>query len=529
MPLGPTPSSQHAGRTEPVEVDVPLEGLLAQRATETPERPVLLEGDRRCTYRDLDRRVADVAAGLAGRGVRPGERVAVLLGSSIDHVVAVFGLWRAGAVWVPFDPQVADGDLDYRADLTRPAILITDDEGRRRVEASGAPRLGAISVTDLSSLEAAPTGVVPGATLAGDAVIAFTSGTTGRPKGATITHRALRVHSMAAARHYSAGPDDRILTMLPLYLLSIFLVGPGLAVECGGLCRVVARYSPEEFIRLAALDRSTMMSAVPLFFSDLLELPSEDQERIDLSSFRIVTSGGALMPSEIRAAFESRFGFQFLNVFGGTEAPGLVSIDPLDGPPRLGSVGRAMPHIHICAIDDDWRELAPGEIGDLCTQPLDHGPFAGFYEPMRGYWGDPDQTAEVLSGRRLRWGDVGYVDEDGFVFLVDRAHDGINRGGMNIYPRQIERVAHEIPEVLEVAVVGRPHHRYGEVPVAFVRPVPGESLAPARILDYVNPRVPTYSRLEEVRVVEDMPRNALGKVLKRELRTRLHDDQRKGS
>ncbi|MGE3619844.1 MAG: class I adenylate-forming enzyme family protein [Acidimicrobiia bacterium] len=503
-----------------MDVTATLDAVLSRRASAAPDAVALAEDDARHTYRWLDERVDEVASGLVAAGIAPGDRVGVLMASTSDHVVAVFAAWRAGATWVPLNPQVTDADLARCIGLTGTQLVVGDEAALERIGASDEPQVAGVATATVEALRTRPVDL-PGARLEGDAVIAFTSGTTGRPKGAAITHRALRVHSAVVAEHYSAGPDDRLLTMLPLYLLSIFLIGPGLAVECGGTCRIVGRYSPQAFIRWSAADRTTLMAAVPLFFTDLLELPEADRAGLDLSSFRIVTSGGAPMPDEVMAAFGSRFGLRFLNVYGGTEAPGVVSLDPLDAPRRAGSVGVAMPHIRITAIDADGNDLPPGEIGDLCTAPVEEGPLAGLYEPMRGYWGDEAGTAEVLRGRRLRWGDVGYVDEDGFVFLVDRSKDVIIRGAMNVYPRQVEQVFHERAEVAEVAVVGGPDPRYGEVPVAFVRPAPGARVDAEELRAWVNERVAAYSRVVEVRVVADFPRNALGKVLKRDLREQL--------
>ncbi|MCC6227395.1 MAG: acyl--CoA ligase, partial [Microthrixaceae bacterium] len=220
-----------------MEVDLSLEALLSRRAAEMPDHPAMLEGDLRVSYRDLDRRVTEFAVGLVLAGVEAGNRVALLLEGGIEYVVAVFGIWRAGAIWVPLNPQIPDRDIGYAIELTQPRLVFTDDDGRARLAAAADSRIRAARIADRPSLTYSPEQQPPGAEMAGDAVIAFTSGTTGRSKGATITHRSLRVHSMAVADHYAMGPEDRILTMLPLYLLSIFLVGPSLAIESGGVSR----------------------------------------------------------------------------------------------------------------------------------------------------------------------------------------------------------------------------------------------------------------------------------------------------
>lgn len=488
-----------------------MDAPLALHAREQPDAVALLHEEAVLTWAELDASVTAAAAALAAAGVGAGTPVGVLMGSHLEHVVAVYAIWRAGGVWVPLNPLLSERDLAHVVETTSLRLALADTELAGQLS-------GLCNAVALDALPPAERELPPVPETA-DAVIAFTSGTTGRAKGVVHRHRALRSHSRAVAAHYAAGADDAVLCLLPLHLLSIFLVGPALGVEAGAPCRVLPRYDPAAFAAAVRRDRTTIAAAVPVLFADLVGLPAERAAEVDLASLRIVSCGGAPLPQELRDDFERRFDFRIVQAFGGTEAPGIVATDPIAGLRRAGSVGRALPHVRITAIDDAWNDLPPGEVGDLCTGPAADGT----YEPMRAYLGQPEATEGALRDGRLRWGDVGYVDEDGFVFLVDRRHDVIIRGGMNVYPRQVEEVAYELEGVVECAVVGIPDTRLGEVPIAFVRTAVGGPDADA-VQEFVNARVARYAHLAEVRLVDDFPRNALGKVLKRELRAHAAEE-----
>ena len=242
---------------------------------------------------------------------------------------------------------------------------------------------------------------------------------------------------------------------------------------------------------------------------------------MDLSSVRVASCGGSPMPPEIRRAFESRYHFRFVHAYGGTEGPAIVSTDPLDRERRFDAVGLPLEHITVTVEDPAGNELPAGEIGEICTAPRADGPFAGWYEPLRCYWGMPDETAAALRGGRLHWGDLGFLDEDGFIYLVDRKKDMIIRGGMNVYPKELEKLLYADTRIAECAVVGAPHDRYGEVPWAFVRTAPGAAIAEEQVRALVADHAARFKHLAGVTFVEDFPRNALGKALKRDLRRKL--------
>lgn len=474
------------------------------------------------TYADVVRRVGRIAGGLHAHGVGPGDRVALMAGSTSDFVAAVFATWRLGAILVAFHGQLTVEEARHQLENSGARVAVGDGERSHEVLTAAAAGLSRrCAVVDLGGLDGEPP---PSRRVAegDDATIFYTSGTTGVPKGATHTHRALRLQLEAVQRRYSAGADDQLLSILPLHLLSILILGPLLAVHTGATMRLMSRYDPVAFAGFVKADRTTMVCAtIPMLFIDLLELPAEHAAGVDLGSIRVAGCGGSPMPADVRRAFEERYDFRFVHAYGGTEGPAVVTTDPLDRERRFESVGIALDSIQVTVVDDGDNALRAGEVGEICTSAHATGPWAGAYEPVRCYWGMPEATAEALRGGRLHWGDIGSLDADGFLTLLDRKKDLIIRGGMNVYPRELERLLDADPRIAECAVVAAPHPRYDEVPVAFVRLAPGADMDEAQVRALVADHAARYKHLDAVHMVSEFPRNTLGKILKRELRARL--------
>jgi len=498
---------------------------LEQTAARLPRKAAFRTDDgSETTFAELDELASRIGGGLRELGVGHGDRVAVMAGSHPGFVAAFFGIWKLGGIAVALNPQLGAEEVRHqlRSSGARAALC---DPGRSAdtVEAAAADG-GAPELERILPLDEARGAPVRAAELADDALatIFYTSGTTGVPKGAAHTHRSLATQVDVLVDRYGYGEDDVFVSLLPICLLSILLLGPVTSISVGATCRLLSRYDPWAFAEAVKADGTTVIGAtIPMLFSDLLDLPPERARQVDLSTIRIACCGGAPMPPDVRRAFEERFAFRFVHAYGGTEGPAMVTADPLDRPRKFDSVGIPLAHVRISIEDDDGRELGPGEIGEICISAREDGPFAGRYEPMACYWGQPEETQRTLRGGKLRLGDVGYLDEDGFLYLVDRKKDMIIRGGMNVYPKELESLLHADPRVVECAVVGAPHPRYGEVPHAFVRPAPGAGLDESDVLAIVNDRLARYKHLAGATVVDDFPRNALGKIVKRELRDRL--------
>ena len=493
--------------------------VVAQRL---PEKVAFRTESDDVSFAEFDDRASRIAGAFLQLGVAPGDRVALMAGSNPEFVASLVATWKVGAVFVAINAQLGPEEVLYQLQNSEPKVVLADPGRCREVIDAVASQVSSIQhVATAGDLRGDPVralAVDPGS----DATIFYTSGTTGVPKGATHTHRALTVQLDMVRDRFAMTSDDVFLSVLPIYLLSILVLGPLTALTLGSTCRVMTKYDAAEFARHVRQDRTTSIGAsIPMMFADLLALPAEVADGVDLSSIRVANCGGSPMPPEIRKGFEERYGFRFIHAYGGTEGPVMVSTDPVDRPRNFDSVGVPYPHIKVTIVDDEDQELPTGSVGEICTSAYETGPYAGMYEPIRCYWGMPDQTATALRGGRLHWGDIGYLDEDGYLFLVDRKTDMIIRGGMNVYPKEIEGLLYEDSRIAECAVVSADHQRYGEVPFAFVRPAPGVTISEDEVKSLVNSRAARFKHLEGVMLVEDFPRNALGKILKRDLRDQL--------
>lgn len=498
---------------------------LETKALTHPDKTALLLDGRSVTYRELDDWARSLAGGLRELGVVAGDRIAVMSGSNVEFLIGLYGGWKIGAIVVAINGQLSSDEVRYQLDNAGVTVALAGSAPLLdvlRVAAAEVPSV--VNVREIGELRGDPVGAVD-VPITADATIFYTSGTTGKPKGATHTHRALAVLIERGRDHYGIAETDVVLSVLPIYLLSILVLGPVASIAAGATCRLMPKYEAAAFARHVREDGTTYMGAtIPMMFADLLRLPPEEAALVDLSTIRAASCGGSPMPPEIRRAFEERYDFRFVHAYGGTEGPAVVSTDPFGRDRKFDSVGVPLDHIKVTIEDADGNELPRGEVGEICSSAYTDGPYAGLYEPIRCYWGMPEATADALRGGRFHWGDLGYLDEDGFLYLVERKKDMIIRGGMNVYPKELEAVLYEDPRVAECAVVARPHERYGEVPYAFVRLVDATTMTSDEVIALVNERSAKFKHLAGATIVEEFPRNALGKILKRELRDRWSAD-----
>lgn len=500
-------------------------------------KPAIVCGDRVITFEELDAEVSRLAGALVALGVEQGDRVAVVLPSRPEHIVAFYAILKVGAVHVGINLQLSAEEMRRQlADADVRCIVTGSDFADRCLEyAPAIPRLEAMAVFALEVPDGArslprlmadqphlrPARTLPPAT---PAVIFYTSGTTGVPKGVVHTHESLSVAIDAAGRRHAIRHDDSTVCLLPLFMLSILLLGPGVSIRNGNTLHLLDRYDPMRWARVVTDERLTYaLGTIPTLYIDLAGLSQAERATIDLSSLRFATFGGSPMPTDLRREFEDRYRFSLTFGFGGTEGPAGVASEPHDRASRKqGSVGLAYDHVDLRIVDDAGHELAPGEVGEITTGPYTTGPFAHLYRPMKEYWRMPTESSRALRGGRLHWGDLGALDADGHLFIVDRMKDMIIRAGMNIYPAELERTIGGDRRIEEVAVVGvtADEARLGEVPVGFVTLAPGVEVDPDELRDEVNDRLSAYQRLEALHVVDALPRNSLGKVQKSELRLR---------
>lgn len=466
-----------------------------------PDATALTFEGQEWSFSELDARVQGFAEAFAQQGIGRGDRVAVLLPNRPEVLLAWLAALKLGAVVVPLNPRLTAGEVAFIVGDCEPRLVLADEttafDGATAVEALDAgPGAAGVPPLDLDASELA--------------MIGYTSGTTGTPKGVMHSHRSVRIAIDGLAGFFGIGAGDSLLAILPLYSLPAMLGGPLMVWSVGGSCHLQRRFEPRACAAALGEHRPTLLGSVPTMLFDLVALP----EAPDLSSVRYVMTGGAPLTPRTRADFERRFDLRICNVYGQTEAPMVVSADPLDGERPEGAVGRALDHIELTIRDDAGRVLPPGEVGEVCVGAAR----PGSYEPMLGYLGRPDATAETLCDGVLHTGDVGRMDAEGFLYLIDRKNDVILRGGVNVYPAEVEAALMQHEDVLECAVYGVPSERLGEVPVAAVVARPGSGLDPERLSRWLDGRLASYKRPAEIVLRDELPKNVLGKTLRRVLR-----------
>ena len=481
--------------------------VLDRGRREHPDREALVGRSGRATYAELDQLANRMANGLVVMGVQPGDRVGASLPNDSPIVVAFLACMRIGAIWVGINRALAPPERQYLLDDAGVSILLEPEgDWLELLEAGDA---------DPPGVEIDP--FAP-------AAIAYTSGTTGFPKGAVHSQHNLLLPGAVSRARGQYGEDDRFGVMLPLTLLNLVALGPLLAYQCGGTCVAIDRVDAPGLAAWIRDERVTAFASVPAILHDLLTHP--DVRADDLTTLRTPGVGGADCPEGFRALYRERYGTEVTLGYGLTEAPTAVTMTRPDEAPVPNSSGRALPHVRVVALDDDGNELPAGAIGELCIEPARKGPFAGVYTPMLGYWNQPGATATALRDGVLHTGDLGYVDEHGEVFVADRRNDLIIRGGANVYPAEVERVLHEDPRVAACAVIGKPDQRLGERVVAVVQPSAGAAIAADELRVLCAANLAAYKVPELFLVLPDgeaLERTPMGKIKKAPLRARVSE------
>jgi fatty-acyl-CoA synthase len=457
------------------------------------------------TWRELDRRTDALAAGLAAQGVGKGDRVGLLLLNRPEFIDTVLAAWKLGALAVPMNVRYTAPEVAYVVDDADCAVVVGEE-----ALAAGLADLGDRRVLMAESLAEHHLDTAPPAVTVGrddPATICYTSGTTGDPKGAVGTHGAW--HSTGSGWILAVGydTDDRILLPFPLAFTGGFAVWI-MAFSSGARLVLERTFDPDRSIELLAEEAITAFLAVPAVFQALVDHPRWND--VDLSAWRVASSGGAVVPPSLLRAVQDR-GVPMLQSYTLTEASaGGTLLPSREATTRVGSAGIPFAFHDVRIADDDGNVLAPGEAGEIQLR----GPSI-----MSGYWNKPEANAEtLLPGGWLRTGDIGVLDDDGYLSVVDRAKDMLISGGLNVYPAEIERVITGLPGIVEVAVIGVPDDRWGETP-AVIAVTDGSDITGDQILEACAGRLADF-KLPRYLVTraEPLPRNMSGKVLKRELR-----------
>jgi long-chain acyl-CoA synthetase len=504
-----------------------LGDIARAHAVERPDKTAFQFEGRVTTYAEFDRHANQAANGLLRAGLRPGDRIAYLGKNSDHYFELLFGAAKAGVVMTPINWRLAGPEVAYilKDSAARGVFVGAEflDLGERLMAAAGFELAVAMEGAqgpwrDYQAWRDAQSDVDPLIPVAWEdiAIQLYTSGTTGHPKGALLANRALlelrRVHAASEITWNKWSPDDVSLVAMPV--AHIGGSGWGIMTLYNGAKGVVAReFDPHRVLDFIAQDRISKMFMVPAAMQIVVRHPKAKET--DFSCLKYILYGASPIPLELLKECMAVFGCGFVQMYGMTETAGtIVALPPEDhdpnGSPRMRSAGKALPGVEIAVLDEQGRRLAPGQIGEIATRSAAN---------MSGYWNLPEASARTIDADGwLRTGDAGYLDEDGYVFIHDRVKDMIISGGENVYPAEVENAIYGCPGVAEVAVIGVPDAKWGEAVKAVVAPVDGANLTEADVMRWARERIAGFKAPKSVDFIAALPRNASGKILRRELR-----------
>jgi long-chain acyl-CoA synthetase len=478
---------------------------------EDPDRVAVRLDDVELSYALLDGATAHMVGLLRAHGVAPGDRVGIMLPNVPYFPVAYYGILRAGAVVVPMNVLLKQREVGYYLADPEAKLLIAWNDFAQAAE-TGAAEAGAECLFVTPGAFEQQLGEAEAVTEVADtgdgdtAVILYTSGTTGKPKGAELSNANLIRNAQASRGLFGLGAEAVVLGALPLFHVFGQTCGMNATLGGGGTLTLIPRFDPAKALEIIQRDRVNVFQGVPTMYGAMLHLPTRDD--YDVSTLKMCASGGSAMPVELMRGFEEAFRCKVLEGYGLSESSPVASFNHPDRERKPGSIGTPIEGVEMKVVDDDGNEVDRGEVGEIVIKG---------HNVMKGYYKRPDATAETIVDGWLHTGDIGKIDEDGYFFIVDRKKDMIIRGGYNVYPREIEEVLYEHPDVREAAVVGIPSDEYGEEVAAAVALKDGASTSPEELRSYVKQQVAAYKYPRKLWLVDDLPKGPTGKILKREI------------
>ncbi|HCT79124.1 MAG TPA: long-chain-fatty-acid--CoA ligase [Micromonosporaceae bacterium] len=459
-----------------------LASNLVASAERFPDRVAVRLDDRVWTYAELNEESAKIAGLLRAREIESGDRVALQMANLMQFPAVYYGILRVGAVVVPMNPLLKEREVEYYLNDSGAKLLFDEPS------AFLAGHTASYEVTERADDDTA--------------VILYTSGTTGKPKGAELTHLNLaRNASVNVTTLLDLTHEDVVMGCLPLFHSFGQTVAMNSAVLVGAELTLVPRFDAGKALSVIERDRVTVFMGVPTMCAGMLNHPARAES--DLSSVRVCVSGGAALPVELLHGFEKAFGAMILEGYGLSETSPVSSFNHPDRERKPGSIGTPIEGVEMKLVS-----VSPEGVGEIAIRG---------HNIMKGYWGNPSATAEAIPDGWFRTGDLAKQDEDGYFYIVDRKKDLIIRGGLNVYPREVEEVLYEHPAVAEAAVVALPHAELGEEIGAAVALKPGHSVAPEELSLFVKERLAAYKYPRRVWLVDELPKTATGKILRREV------------
>ncbi|WP_216828727.1 o-succinylbenzoate--CoA ligase [Alkalihalobacterium elongatum] len=481
-----------------------------------PEKDAYIFLNESTTFRELHQKVNQFAHSLSQQGIEKGDTIALLLGNSPEFVIAYYGTLSAGATVVPVNPTFTAREIEYILSNSKAKGVIADaslhttlSEVQQNVTSLAftvysKPVEGELAFDSFinHTIEKFDGPVVEEDDVA---VILYTSGTTGSPKGVMLTHKNLQSNAEAVRELFEMTAEDRVVTVLPIFHVFCMTVCFNASILTGATMLLLPKFSPQEVVETIAKEKATIFAGVPTMYNFLLQIPTTKEQ---FSSLRICMSGGASLPVAIINKFKEHTGIQIQEGYGLSEAAPVTAFNPIHGVCKPGSIGVNIPFVENKVVDPDGVEVPRGEVGELIVK----GP-----NVMKGYLGMPEQTARTIKDGWLYTGDMATMDEEGYIYIVDRKKDMIIVGGYNVYPREIEEVLYDHVDIVEVAVVGVPDESYGEAVKAFVvskNPVLTEN----DLKEYLTDKLVKYKRPQSIEFLSELPKNTTGKILRKNLR-----------
>ncbi len=485
-----------------------------EAAAQFAERPAIVDLHQPLSYAELDTLSDRIASGLSARGIKAGDHIGLYGLNSAIFVALYLGIQKAGAVVVPINLLYSPEEVAFILNDAEVKLLVYFDHFSPVVSAirSKLPNLGTFICVeqDLPGLLNSELRTLnPELDCDSVAVIIYTSGTTGHPKGAMLTHRNLVSDALCATQALKLRSElnERFFVVLPMF--HAFAAMAGIVIPLLNGCSIVPvpKFEPALTADLIEKTGATIFLGVPSMYSLLLRLPEKHTAQIQ--KLRFCVSGGAALPTEVMQQFEKRFGVLIYEGDGPTECSPVTCVNPIEGLRKPQSVGPAIPGVEMKIMDEHGEELPCGTVGEICVR----GP-----NVMKGYWKQPEETAKSFFGDWFRTGDLGTEDEDHYFYIVDRIKDMVIVNGMNVYPRVVEEVLYKYEAVREAAVVGQPHSLHGEVPVAYISLKTGASENEREIRRFCMQHLGRHEIPRKVIFMNELPKNAAGKIVKRELR-----------
>jgi len=506
-----------------------LEIVLAALAERHPERDAVICGGRRLSYGDLQDSVTRLAQGLADLGLGVGDRIVLYLPNGVEFVQAFYAALSLGAIAVPVTTRMTISELAFFCEDTAPAIVVCHAEQAATVEAL---------LVDSDAIQSVVVGTATGrsrsffallASEAGDALadpvdqedcmISYTSGTTGRPKGAIATHANVLIqHAFIHALEWGITAEDRFLVATPLAHRTGFgrLAN---ALTLGGTIVVMEQFDPAEAVRLIEREKVTVMGMVPTVCRMMVPHIAQNPEKC--RTLRRVVVTGEAFPVELKQQFIALLpDTKLVSFFAMTEAGAVTCLGHAEQFTHPASVGRPTPGVEVRIVDPAGDDVEPGLVGEVLVR----SGRPGAYTVMKGYWNRPAETETAIRSGWLHTGDLGRLDGDGYLYIADRKNDMILSGGFNIYSKEVEQVLIACPGVADAAVVGVPDELYGEAVAAYIEPEPGATPTTEDILAHCRQHLAGYKKPKYVAFMATLPRNATGKVLKRDLAAKASTD-----